>query len=330
MSHFPPPPKLPPKTGLFRRVPPAVFPAVLGLLGLVSAWRHAIAAFGVPTPPVDMAIGAVSLLFLFCSGAYLAKVMLRPGALVDDVRTLPGRTGVATLCVGLMVEAGLLAQFSPATAIVLLLLGFTGLLVLALHVLPQRLRGTDTAGPPTPALHLVFVGFIVAPGAAVPLGLAEAFLPWLIWYCIAAAVLVSVVTMGPLVTGNAPVPLRPLQVIHLAPWAFFSMSANLTGQVVLAQVSLVLACLVALVLAVRIRWLTAGEFSGFWSAFTFPVTALAGAFLTSYLSLGFEPLRVAGGLVLVAVTLYVPVIAFKVLKAWASGTLAVKTNASIA
>lgn len=330
MSHFPPPPELPPKVGLFRRVPPAVFPAVLGLLGLVSAWRHASLAFNLPIQPVDVATGMVTLLFLFCAVAYGAKFIFRPGSLRDDVRTLPGRTGVAALCLGLMVSAALLGKFSASLAVVFLLLGFAGLAALALFVLRQRLRGVDSAGPPTPALHLVFVGFILAPAAALPLGIATSLMPWLIWYCIAAAVLVFAFTLGPLLSGNAPVPLRPLQTIHLAPLAYVSMAAALTGQFGLSQVFLAAASIVAVILVLRARWLTAGEFSGFWSAFTFPVTAFAGALLSGYMTSGWEVLRVAGGIVLVAVTLYVPVIAFKVLKAWASGTLAAKTNASIA
>ena len=55
MSHFPPPPQIPPKVGLFRRVPPAIFPAILGLLGLVAVWRRATEVFGVPQPFVDLA-----------------------------------------------------------------------------------------------------------------------------------------------------------------------------------------------------------------------------------------------------------------------------------
>ena len=40
--------------------------------------------------------------------------------------------------------------------------------------------------------------------------------------------------------------------------------------------------------------------------------------------------RMAGGIVLVAATLYVPVIVYRVLKLWAGGGLAAKTNASTA
>lgn len=330
MSHFPPPPQLPPKVKLFHRVPPAIFPAVLGLLGLVSVWRLAVEVLGVPSAPVDMAIGMVTLLFLYCLGAYGAKFAFRPGVVLEDLKTLPGRTGLAALCIGLMVQAALLSGWSPSAARGALVAGVLGLLVIALHVLPHRLRGTDSAGPLTPAMHLVFVGFILVPGAALPLGVAAGAMPLLIWYCLAAALVISGLTIRPLLTGEGAPPLRPLQVIHLAPAGYVASGALMTGQTVLGAVALGWATVLAVLFLVRIRWLTESEFSGFWSAFTFPVTALAGACLLCSEAFGLDSFRVAGGVILVATTLYIPVIAYKILKLWSNGTLGAKTNAAIA
>ena len=250
--------------------------------------------------------------------------------MIEDLRTLPGRTGLAALCIGLMVQAALFASVSQPAAQAALLLGFIGLSGIALFVLPKRLSGSDTAGPNTPAMHLVFVGFILVPGAALPLGLATGALPWLIWYCTAAALLITALTIGPLLTGEGPPPLRPLQTIQLAPPAFIVTGALMTGATTLGALALVWATLVALGLVLRAKWMTEGGFSGFWSAFTFPVAGFAGALLLSHQAFGWEILRIAAGVLLVAATLYIPVIAFKVLKLWATGMLAAKTNASIA
>lgn len=330
MSHFPPPPQLPLKVGLFRRVPPAIFAAMLGLLGLVAVWRRAVEVFGIPRAFVDLAAGMVTLLFAYCLVAYGTKVALRPGVVVEDLKTLPGRTGLAALFIGLMVEAAVLAPMAPGLAKVCLLVGFLGLLAIALQVLPQRLRGTDSAGPITPAMHLVFVGFILVPGAAIPLDVATDMLPWLIWYCALAGVLITALSIRPLLTGGGQPPLRPLQVIHLAPAGFVASGAIMTGQTILGAVALVWALVLAAVFLIRIRWLTEGEFSGFWSAFTFPVTAFIGALLVASRAFEMEALRYLGGLVLVAATLYIPAIAYRVLKLWAKGVLAAKTNAAIA
>ena len=168
MSHFPPPPPVPPRAGLFRRVPPAIFPAIFGLLGLALAWRRGVEVFGMNGALVELGVGAVSFVFAVGLVAYAAKAALRIGAVAEDWRTLPGRTGLAALALGLMAQAALLVPYAPGLARLLLAAGFGGLAVIAVAVLAARLRGVGPAGPITPAAHLVFVGFIVAPLAAVP------------------------------------------------------------------------------------------------------------------------------------------------------------------
>ena len=331
MTHFPPPPPLPPKVGPFRRVPPAVFPAILGLLGLIMAWK--IAEQFLPFivgPFVDIAEGMMTLLFLFFVASYAVKFVIRPGSSIEDVNTLPGRTGLAAMALGFFVLANLFAPRSFRFAAVFLGLGACLLLAIALYVAFHRLRGTDQAGPPTPSMHLVFVGFIVIPGSALPLGVPVTLVEMLSLYCLVAALVVVAVTIKPLITGAGTPPLRPLQGIQLAPPAFLTSACVMTGHSTLATVALVWASAVALLLLLRMRWLTEGGFSGFWSAFTFPVTAFAGALLLYGQMSGLDILRILGGMVLLAATFYIPVIAYRILKLWAKGVLAVKTNASIA
>ena len=59
MPHFPPPPELPQPVARFHRVPPAIFPPVLGLLGLVAAWSRAVDVFGFPAAVVDVHISNI-------------------------------------------------------------------------------------------------------------------------------------------------------------------------------------------------------------------------------------------------------------------------------
>lgn len=330
MPHFPPPFQIPPKVGLFRRTPPAIFPAVLGLLGLGIAWKRAVFNFGFPSEIVDVFLGMVTLLFLYCLVAYAAKVVLRPAVLAEDLNVLPGRTGLSALAVAMMALAAILADFAPFVAFPVLGLGVFGLLAIALRVLPARLKGADPSGPATPALHLVFVGFVVAPLAGAPLGVEHGILVPLIWYCVLSGALITAITIGPLLRGTGAPPLRPLHAIHLAPPSFIASASVLTLQETLAAASLAWAALVFAALLLRLRWLTEGGFSGFWSAFTFPLTAFAGALMLAGSVHGWESLRFGGGVLLVVATLVVPTIAVKVLKLWATGLLAAKTNAAIA
>ena len=60
------------------------------------------------------------------------------------------------------------------------------------------------------------------------------------------------------------------------------------------------------------------------------IALFAGALLIGSQYFDMEVLRYLGAIVLVAATLYIPAIAYRVLKLWAKGMLAAKTNAAIA
>lgn len=143
-----PPPEFPPRRPkLFARTPPAVFPSILGLLGLVSAVRLGLGRMGWDMGPGDLAAGLVVALWAFAAVAYGVKVARRPGVVMEDLRVLPGRSGLATLTMGGMVTAGLVASYSAPVGSVLLVLALAGhamlagLLVRLLLSLPAEARG---------------------------------------------------------------------------------------------------------------------------------------------------------------------------------------------
>ena len=330
MPHFPPPPELPQTPGLFQCVPPAVFPPVLGLLGLVSAWTHASRVFGLPSPLVQLVSGMVTCLFVFCTVAYVAKIIQNPRVVPQDLNTLPGRTGLSAWCIAMIVLASLLSGISVPIAEAVLVIGGLCLLAIAAYVLPFRLRGIDPAGAMTPAMHLVFVGFILIPGAAMPMQMGVEAMPWLIWYCVGASIFITVKTIRPLIFADGAPPLRPLQAIQIAPASFIASGALLTDQQALAAAALTWMVILLAILLVRLKWLTESPFSGFYSSFTFPVTAMISAFIIGFETFNLGFLKYIGGTILIAATLYILVIAFRILKLWANGTLAINTNAATA
>ncbi len=326
-----PPPRLSPepRPGLFRRTPPAIFPPILGLLGLGIGWRRGQGAFGLGEAPVEGYIGAVTLLFVFAVLAYGVKVMHRPRVISEDFRTLPGRAGLAALTMSMMMLAAALVPYAPRLAAWLLAGGVVLHALAATAAARIFLSGPPEARQVTPVMHLTFVGFIVAPLAAVPLGmtlLATIFL----WYSLAAAAVLWAAGLRPLLAGTAPAPLRPLQAVHLAPAALIGTAAHLLGHGALGTAMAVFASLLFIVLVLRARWLTEAGFSGFWSAFTFPLAAFAGVLFLTAEHLGSGALRTVAGLILIAATLIIPPIAFKVMQLWAKGILAQKTNAATA
>ncbi len=318
-----PPPEFPPrKVPAFARTPPAVFPAILGAVGLVLALWRGLVALDLPQAPADLLAGLVLALWAFAALAYAAKLARRPGVILVDLRVLPGRAGLAAGTAGALVVAALLVPYWPGVARGMLFAGLVLHGVLALLIL-RVLAGMPPEGRAvTPAMHLSFVGFIIGGLAAVPLG-HEALARALLWATLPVAVLIWGASLVQLARRVPPAPLRPLLAIHLAPAALFSLVA---GGLDMAGLSLAFALLGLAMLAVLLaagRWIAASGLSTLWGAFTFPLTALASALLAQG-----GGLQMVGMIVLAAALGLVPYILWQVLKLWPGGRLAAKTNAA--
>ena len=320
------PPPLPmPKPGLWRRTPPAIFPPIMGLFGLGLGWRAAGPAFGLSPAISDLILGAVALLFAFALVAWVAKPLRRPSVVLEELRVLPGRAGLAAASLSLMLLAASLAPFATGLARGLAVLAFSlhvGLLAVLIHVL--------RAGPPegrvvTPIFHLTFVGFIIGGVAANALGEHD-IARWLVWSMLVPAGVIWGISARQLTRALPPAPLRPLLAIHLAPASLFTIVAYGAGMEAAAHGFLALAVAILVALLASVRWLTAAGFSALWGAFTFPLAAVSTALIL--VSQGEGVMGWIGGFLLAFCTLFIPVIAYRILKMWAGGMLAIKTNAA--
>jgi tellurite resistance protein len=317
-----PPPEFPPRrAALFVRTPPAIFPSILGLLGLASALRLALGRLGWDRGAGDLIAGLVVALWAFAAVAYGVKVARRPGVVSEDLRVLPGRSGLATLTMGGMVSAGLVGAHSASVGSVLLVLALVGHAVLAVLLVRLLLSLPPEARTVNPTLHLSFVGFIVGAGPALALRwemLAEV----LFWAVMPVAATIWALSLRQFVVAVPPPPLRPLLAIHIAPAALLSIVASLLGKPELALAFAVLGGAAGGVGLASLRWVTAAGPSPLWGAFTFPLAALATACLL------LEGGLWAGLAVLAAALVINPVIAWWVLKRWPGGKLAAITNAT--
>lgn len=319
------PPARGPRPPLFAATPPAIFPPVLGLLGLGLALRGAVA--GGPEAlvgGVELALGLVFGLWVFAALAIAVKLARRPGVVTDDMRSLPGRAGYAALGMGGMAAAAVLVPHAPAVALWLVwaALAVHGVLALVLvrvlMALPAEGRGVN------PAWHLAFVGFIVAAVPLTQLG-HEAAARAILWATLPVAAAIWGVSLAQLLGRIPPAPLRPLLAIHLAPAALFATVAALTGQGQLAQAFAGFGAVIFAGLFLSLRWLTASGFSALWGAFTFPLATFATALMAA------GGLWHAAGLAVTALALaVVPVIGWKVLRLWPGGRLQAATNAAVA
>ncbi|WP_289042009.1 tellurium resistance protein [uncultured Aliiroseovarius sp.] len=327
--YFPPPPPIPPKTRMFQRMPPAVFTPIMGAFGLGLAWRRAVDILSAPAGIGELLLGATTLLYLFSIAAYVMKLIQRPGTYVEDLRVLPGRAGLSAMVLSGYLLSVTILNYSIVLAGAVLLLFLALHLFLAGRVIHLLITGPAEGRIVTPVWHLLFAGFVLVPLAAVPLGLTGLATVTFWVGCLAAAVIWGA-SIAQVLRQSVPAPLRPLLAIHLAPASVLGTSAYLLGNTQLALMFSVAAIAILTLLVVRARWLLSAGFSPLWGALTFPIAAFSTLMQMAAVITGNGVLGTVAGLSLVAATLIVLPIVYKVIQMWTRGVLATKTNAATA
>ncbi len=319
---FPPPAFPPRKPRLFARTPPAVFGVLLGLIGLALALRHGLARFDLAAALVETLMGALVVGWTFALLALAVKIARRPGVLVEDMRVLLGRIGLAAGSISIFAMATVILPYAPDLALVLVWAGLALhaalalLMIRVLSLMPPKARSLD------PGWHLSFVGFILAGVPLAQLG-QSGLAAGLLWAMMPVAALIWGLSLAQLIRRIPPAPLRPLLAIHLAPAALFTTVAALTDHWLLAQAFAGFGGVILLILIAAGRWITSAGFSPLWGAFTFPLAAFATALLVLGGAWG-----MAGNVVLGCTFLIIPPIAWQVLRLWPGGRLAQQTNAA--
>ncbi|MCB1359423.1 MAG: tellurium resistance protein [Maritimibacter sp.] len=313
----------------WRKTPPALFPPVLGLFGLATAWLRTPDAFGAPAGFGQLLSGAMVLIYLFTAGHYVAKAAVRPGVVAEDLKTLPGRAGLAALTMAGMLFALALIPYSPLLARVALVLAILGHVAVLALVIRNLITGPAEARKVTPVFHLTFVGLIVSPIPAAQLGW-YGYAGAIFWLTLAAALVIWALSALQFARETPPAPLRPLLAIHLAPASLLGTVAMILGYSGLGLAFGAVAIALFAVLVGSGRWITEAGFSPFWGAFTFPLAAFS-SLMMILAGAGYGGVfKILGGLALVAATFLIPWIAVKVGQMWLKGGLAVKTNAAVA
>jgi tellurite resistance protein len=296
----------------------------MGLFGLGLAWRQGAGTFAIPRAIGETILGAVTLLFLFALLAYTVKLLRRPSVLTEDLRVLPGRAGVAAMVLCIYLLSITLAPYAAVLAQAVLWAGFAVHGVFVLVLVRDLRNGPAEQRRVMPVWHLSFVGPIIGGLAATVFELYLVALV-LLFVTVLLAALVWAASAEQMLKETVPAPLRPLLAIHLAPLALFGLVAHALELDAVALGCAGIAALAVLWFLVRARWLTEAGFSALWGAFTFPIAATANL----WLSVG-GIWRVPGGVALVAATLVILPIGWKVIALWARGQLAIRTNAATA
>ncbi len=314
---------------LWRSTPPAIFPIALGFMGLGLAWRNVANVVPVPSFLGELILGVSAALFVFFAVSYLLKFIARPAVVLEDMKTPPGRAGVAAISMGLMILAAAMLPFG-ALANGIWWAGVILQVVVILLVTRVLMKMPPEARMVTPFQLLPYVGLIVAPIAGVALG--HSLVVTIVSVFSFLAFLVIAITYGLKLTKVRPQqPLRPSLVIFLAPMSLFAITAALTGHDIIFTVFYWLAVDLAVVFLVISPWLTKGGWTPIWGALTFPVATFTslqaiavgrGGDTTVALTLMIAGLVIATGLILYVV--------YMAGKAWIRGDLSKKTGAATA
>ena len=313
----------------WRKTPPALYPPVLGLFGLAVAWSRAPDISVIPAAVGQILSGAMVLLYVYVAGHYIAKLAARPGVAAEDLKTLPGRAGLAALTMAGMLFALALVPYSMLLARVALALAVFGHAAVLALVARNLLRGPAEVRKVTPVFHLTFVGLIVSPIAALQLGWTG-YATAVFWVTLVLAVAIWTASALQFARETPPAPLRPLLAIHLAPASLLGTVALLLGYPGLGLAFGILAIGLVAALLAGFRWITKAGFTPFWGAITFPLAAFS-SLMMILAGAGYGGVfRILGGLALVAATFFIPWVAVKVGQMWLKGGLAVKTNAAVA
>jgi tellurite resistance protein len=322
-----PPPEFPPrKIKTFAKTPPAVFASLLGLLGLGLAMRRGAVVLGLSDSAlagvIEAILGASLAVFGFGIMALAVKFWRRPAVILEDMRVLPGRAGLAAASMGVMASASVIAPYSSSLAVAVLWGGLALHVVLALLWIKVWLGLPAEGRVVTPAWHLSFVGFIVGAASAVNLGMLG-LAQGIFWATLPIAAAIWGISLAQLIARIPPAPLRPMLAMHLAPAALFTTVAQGLGEPLLALSFASFGAVILAALVVSGRWVAAAGFSPLWGSFTFPISAYALALM----AVG-GVWADAGIFVLIAALGLVPMVVYRVLRLWANGKLAAKTNAA--
>ncbi|WP_434286947.1 tellurium resistance protein [Celeribacter sp. SCSIO 80788] len=327
------PPRIMPKPfnaapkGLWRATPPAIFPPIMGLMGLGLAWRNAAKVIpGAPAWIGEMLLGAFSLLYLFALLTYFAKMARRPSVIAEDLRILPGRAGLAAGADTGFLFAAALVPYSAGLAKTVLVLSLIALTVVAILTLRSFAIGPAEQRRVTPAWHLAFVGYILAPLSAVPLGWIG-LSQFIYMTTLPIALAIWLISVLQALKADVPAPLRPLLAIHIAPLSLFGIVSVLLGYNSAAAGFGLIAITLLVIGILGTPYLIKAGFSALWGAFTFPLAAFANLmFAVASVSPG--AFRLIGGLELVGATLIIVYIASKIMQIWMRGKLSKATNAA--
>ena len=298
-------------------------------MALALGWRNAADVLPQVSPVIgDLLLGLSTGFFIWFLLFYFAKVIARPGVVMEDMRTPPARAGMAAAAMSMMLLAAALLRLDVQAPIVwwigvAMQLFASAVVLIAIWNDPPEKRHFSTFQ------YLTFVGPVVGPIAGIPLGY--------VWESIiltlAALVAWVIVTVGIGLTYRRdplPVPLRPSVMIFLAPLGLFALSFGALGYEWAFALFYWTGNIVVLGLILLLPWMIRGGYSPVWAAFTFPLAVFLNVQVMA-IGKGYGALAQFGAFASLAIaTPVILLISYVSIMQWVTGDLTKKTHGAIA
>ena len=200
----------------WRRTPPALFPGLLGLFGLALVYRQAGMFWDIPVWIGELLGVIATLVFLFTFTSYLAKLVLRPSVLWEDLRIDPAKAAVSAGSMCAMLLSAFLLWYSVDAAMIVWWFAVILHAVYLTSVLILLFRTKDVISTVSPVLILPFVGLLLAAIVAPEFGYVL-FAKAVIFLSMPVSMLIIVLSLMNALKNGVPIAQRSSFAIIVAP-----------------------------------------------------------------------------------------------------------------
>jgi len=312
----------------WRRTPPALFPCLLGFLGLALAWRRAVNLWSLPSW-ISEAIAAVAVsLFVVTFLSYLAKLMARPLVVMDDMKIVPARGAVSAGSMCLMAIAPLVLPYGLAGARMIWLASVGLHLVYMLCVIWAMVKAKEIFKHITPPIFLPFIGIIVAAASGPSFGYND-FSAFLLVITLPIFALICIVSLVNLVKGHVPRLLHPSYAIVVAPTSVYGAGAFVVWPLDVFFWFWLVSLVAGLATVPFWKWLIKDGWSPAWGSFTFPLASFSTTMLMGIEADYGVVATTAAVIGLILATTVIPYVVWKTYRFWFTGNLAQATGAAV-
>ncbi len=262
-------------------IPVGLFGSVMGLTGLAIAWQLAQQRWGLPGWP-SMALTAIATaVFVSLCIAYATKGLTAPEAVRAEWKHPVASSLFGTILISLLVLPIVLAPFGLLVARILWILGASGMVLFAWHMVSRWMSDRQQVAHATPAWIVPVVGLLDVPLALPVLGLPD--LHGLAVFCLAVGLffaipLFTIILSRLLFEPPMPDALKPSLLILVAPFAVGTSTYSVTtgSNDLFAEALYALSLFILAVLLGQMRYLArCCPFRVSWWAVSFPLAAAA-------------------------------------------------------